>query len=228
MILQDFLDRFGAALPHASGTALLVAIVAGVLASAVCPCTVPVGIGVATAAGGMETRERRGGMLIAIAFFVGIVVNLTVLGALAGQLGAFLSESFGRYWALGMAAFSAVAAVAAFWGPRVKVQRLADLRRPGIAGAFGYGFIFSLGTSAAPLLLLLTLSAAQARVEYGLLLAFAFGIGRGLPFLIVGLFAGLLMRFAALSRWRRPLQVVSGCALLFVAGYYVRAFATLL
>ncbi len=51
MILQDFLDRFGAALPHASGTALLVAIVAGVLASAVCPCTVPVGIGVATAAG---------------------------------------------------------------------------------------------------------------------------------------------------------------------------------
>jgi len=29
-----------------------------------------------------------------------------------------------------------------------------------------------------------------------------------------------------LARWRRPLQVVSGCALLMVAVYYVRAFAT--
>lgn len=228
MILQNFLDRFGAALPHAGAAALLVAIVAGVLASAVCPCTVPVGIGVATAAGGTETQERRSGMLIALAFFLGIVVNLTVLGVLAGRLGAFLTESFGRYWALAMAGFSLVAAIVAFWGPRLNVQRLADLRRPGISGAFVYGFIFSLGTSAAPLLVLLTVAAAQANAEYGLLLAFAFGVGRGLPFLIVGLFAGLIVRFASLTRWRRPLQIVSGCALLTVAVYYVGAFATLL
>lgn len=228
MILQDFLDRFGAALPQAGGAALLVAVVAGVLASAVCPCTVPVGIGMATAAGSTETQERRSGMLIALAFFSGIVVNLTVLGVLAGRLGAFLTESFGRYWALGMAAFSLAAALVAFWGPRLKVRRLVDLRRPGISGSFAYGFIFSLGTSAAPLLVLLTVATAQANAEYGLLLAFAFGVGRGLPFLLVGLFAGLVMRFAALSRWRRPLQVVSGCALLTVAVYYVRAFVTLL
>lgn len=228
MILEDFLQRFGAWLPDAGGAAVLVAIVAGVLASAVCPCTLPVGIGVATAAGGTESQERRSGLLIALAFFVGIVVNLTLLGAVAGRLGAILTESFGRYWALAMAIFSLVAALAAFWGPRLKVQRLADLRRPGISGAFMYGFIFSLGTSAAPLLVLLTVSAAQARAEYGLLLAFAFGIGRGLPFLIVGLFVGLIMRFAWLARWRRPLQFMSGAALLAVAGYYVRAFATLL
>ena len=228
MILEDFLRSFGTWLPHASGGAFLVAIVAGVLASAVCPCTLPVGIGVATAAGGSESQERRSGLLIALAFFVGIVVNLTLLGAVAGRLGAILTDSFGRYWALAMAAFSLVAAIVAFWGPRVNGQRLADLRRPGISGAFVYGFIFSLGTSAAPLLVLLTVSAAQARAEYGLLLAFAFGVGRGLPFLIVGLFAGLIMRFALLARWRRPVQIVSGCALLVVAMYYARAFATLL
>lgn len=228
MILEDFLQRFGATLPHASGAAVLVAIVAGVLASAVCPCTLPVGIGLATAAGGTESQEPRSGLLVALAFFFGIVINLTLLGAVAGRLGAILTESFGRYWALGMAVLSLVAALVAFWGPRVKVQRLADLRRPGISGAFLYGFIFSLGTSAAPLLVLLTVSAAQARDEYGLLLAFAFGLGRGLPFLIVGLFAGLIMRFASLARWRRPLQIVSGGALLTVAVYYVRAFTTLL
>ena len=228
MILEEFLQQFGASLTNAGGGAPLVAIVAGVLASAVCPCTVPVGIGVATAAGGTESHERRCGILIALAFFAGIVLNLTILGALAGRLGAFLTESFGRYWALGMAVFSLIAAIAAFWGPRLKVQRLADLRRPGISGAFAYGFLFSFGTSAAPLLLLLTVAAARAHAEYGLLLAFTFGVGRGLPFLIVGLSAGLLMRFAALSRWRRPLQIVSGCALLVVAGYYAHAFTTLL
>ena len=226
--MEDFLHRFGASLPDAGLAALLVAAAAGVLASAVCPCTVPVGIGVATAAGGTETQERRTGILIAVAFFVGIVVNLTLLGGLAGRLGAFLTESFGRYWAFVMTLLSFAAAIVAFAGPRLKVKRLADLRRPGISGAFAYGFIFSLGTSAAPLLLLLTVAAAQAHVEYGLLLALAFGIGRGLPFLVVGLSAGLLMRFAALSRWRRPLQIVSGCALLTVAVYYARAFTMLL
>jgi cytochrome c-type biogenesis protein len=226
-MMEDFLQRFGASLADAGGVAVLVAMVAGVLASAVCPCTVPVGIGVATAAGGTETQERRSGLFIAVAFFAGIVVNLTVLGASAGQLGAFLTESFGRYWALGMAIVSLCAAPVAFWGPRLKIQRLADLRRPGIGGAFLYGFIFSLGTSAAPLLFLLTVAAAQGRAEYGLLLALAFGIGRGLPFLLVGLFAGLLMRFAALARWRRALQMASGIALLTAAGYYIRAFATL-
>jgi len=227
-MMEDFLRQFGESLPNAGGAAFLVAVVAGVLASAVCPCTVPVGIGVATAAGGTESEERRGGLLIAVAFFTGIVLNLTILGALAGRLGAFLTESFGRYWALGMAVVSLVAAVAAFWGPRLRVQRLSALRRPGISGAFAYGFIFSLGTSAAPLLFLLTVATAQAHTQYGLVLALAFGIGRGLPFLVVGLFAGLLMRFAALSRWRRSLQVVSGVALLTVAVYYVRAFAALL
>ncbi len=227
-MMEEFLQRFGSSLPNAGGAALLVTIAAGVLASALCPCTVPVGIGVATAAGGTETRERRSGIFIAVAFFLGIVVNLTVLGAIAGRLGAFLTESFGRYWALAMATISLVAAVVAFWGPRLRVQRLADLRRPGFSGAFAYGFIFSLGTSAAPLLLLLTVAAAQAHAEYGLLLAFAFGVGRGLPFLLVGVSAGLIVRVAALSRWRRPLQFVSGGALLIVGAYYVRAFATLL
>ena len=173
-------------------------------------------------------QERRAGILIAIAFFIGIVVNLTLLGALAGRLGAFLTESFGRYWAFLMAVLSLAAAIVAFAGPRLKLKRLADLRRPGISGAFAYGFIFSLGTSVAPLLLLLTVAAAQAHVQYGLLLALAFGVGRGLPFLLVGVFAGLLMRFAALSRWRRSLQIVSGCALLTVAVYYARAFTMLL
>lgn len=186
------------------------------------------GIGIAGVAGAAEGQSRRSGLMIAAAFFTGIVVCLTVLGALAGRLGTVLTESFGRYWSLTMAVLSLAAAVVAFWGPRLRVKQLAELRRPGAAGAFGYGFVFSLGTSAAPLLFLLTVAAAQARPRYGALLALAFGLGRGLPFLLVGLFAGAVTRLARVGSWRRAVEVVSGLALLFVSFYYARAFLALL
>lgn len=227
MTLDTFLEHFAAGLPHGSVWAVLLAMVAGVVASAVCPCTIPVGLGVVGVAGSSATKSHRAGVLIAVAFFAGIVINLAILGSVAGRLGAVLTESFGRYWALGMALVSFIAAVAAFRGPRLSTEKLASLRGPGMVGAFIYGFIFSLGTSAAPLLLLLTVAAAQARPDYGFILALAFGVGRGLPFLLAGLFAGTLMRFARFSAWTGAIRVASGSALIFVGLYYARAFAAL-
>lgn len=123
-----------------------------------------------------------------------------------------------------MALISAIAAVLAFYGPRIKVNKLAALRRPGISGSIIYGVIFSLGTSAAPLLLLLSVAAATANPFYGFLLALCFGLGRGLPFLIVSLFAGAITKFAQLTWLRRSIQIVSGIALLFVCYYYINVF----
>ena len=228
MTLEDFLRSFGSSLPEGSLLSLGIALVAGILASAVCPCTLPVGLGMAGVVGASESQSRKAGFLIALAFFLGIVVNLTILGAVAGRLGTILTESFGRYWALAMAVLSFAAAILAFWGPRLSVDRLAALRKPGLAGAFSYGFIYSLGTSAAPLLLLMTVAATQAYPGYGAVLAFVFGLGRGLPFLLVGLFAGVLIRLTRIGFWRRAIQTMSGCALLFVSAYYARAFVALL
>ena len=162
MTLEEFLQRFSESLTEGSVLAIGVAFVAGILACAVCPCTLPVGLGMAGVVGVSENASRRSGFLLALAFFLGIVVNLTILGAVAGRLGAILSESFGQYWALTMAVISFIAAIFAFKGPRLDVNQLAAMRKPGLLGSFGYGFIFSLGTSAAPLLLLMTVAATQA------------------------------------------------------------------
>ena len=228
MTFDAFLHRFAASPEHGTFLALGVTVLAGIMASGVCPCTLPVGLGMAGVIGASESQSRRTSFMIAASFFVGIVVNLMLLGAVAGRLGAILSESFGRSWTLAMALLSLVAALGGFWGPRLKVHQLAALRTPGLAGAFAYGFLFSLGTSPAPLLLLLTAAAAQAQPAYGLVMAFAFGIGRGLPFLLIGVFAGAVVRLTRLGLWGRPLQVLSGCLLLLVSGYYVRAFTALL
>lgn len=229
MTLESFLRSFGDTVPHGAFWSVLgIAFLGGIVASAVCPCTLPVGMGMAGVVGTSESQSRRSGFAIATAFFAGIVVNLTVLGVLAGRLGGILTESFGRYWALAMALISLLAAIFAFRGPRMDIDTLAALRKPGLAGAFVYGFIFSLGTSAAPLLVLLAVAAGQGSATQGLFLSFAFGIGRGFPFLIVGIFAGALMRLARISLWRRTIQIVSGCALMVVSLYYFRAFANLL
>lgn len=226
MTLEDFLRHFS----QFGGPLFILFILplAGVVASAVCPCTIPVGIGIAGMAGTSEAQHRREGVRIAAGFFVGIVVNLALLGLLSGSLGAILGETFGRYWAVTMAIASLLAALVAFRGPQFDIERLAKLRRPGVLGAFAYGFIFSLGTSAAPLLLVLTVAAAHRTPLYGLVLSIAFGIGRGLPFLLIGLFAGTMARFVRLQRWRIAIQVLSGIALVFVSGYYAWVFASLL
>lgn len=227
MTLEEFLRTFSASLPNGSLWAMGIALLAGVVSSVICPCTLPIGLGVAGVAGAAENRKPRAGFLIASAFFVGIVVNLAILGALAGRLGSFLTESFGAYWALAMVIISLLAAVAAFRGIGIDTDNLTAMRRPGLLGAFFYGFVFSLGTSVAPLLLLLTVATAQGRPGYGLLLSAVFGLGRGLPFLLAGVFAGVLMRLMRLGSWRRVLQIASGLALLFVSVYYVRVFAAL-
>lgn len=226
MTLDEFLRQVGTG--HGFLVVLGVSLLGGMVSSAVCPCTLPVGLGMASVAGASELKARRHGLQIAAAFFAGIVINLTLLGTVAGRLGALTTETFGRYWALAMAVLALAAAAVAFRGRGLDVDRLSALRRPGLVGAFGYGFVFSLGTSVAPLVLLLTVSAASGQPESGLLLAFMFGVGRGLPFLVAGLIGGAAMRFARLGRWGRAIQVVSGCILAAVSIYYAHTFAALL
>lgn len=43
--------------------------VAGIVSSAVCPCTLPVGLGMAGVAGAEESHSRKSGFLVAVAFF---------------------------------------------------------------------------------------------------------------------------------------------------------------
>ena len=228
MTFEQLLQPLGAGLSHSSLTALGITFLGGVLSSAVCPCTLPVGIGVAGLAGASQVRLRHGGLQISMGFFVGIVLSLTILGALAGRIGTLATESFGRNWALAMAILSLVAAYIAFRWPRMKFEQLTAWRKPGIIGAFSYGVVFSVGTSVAPLLLLLTIAAADGKPERGLLLAFVFGVGRGFPFLVAGVVGSAIIGLTQLGTWSRTIQVVSALALLMVSAYYINVFVELL
>lgn len=228
MTLEQFLQPLSSGLSHNVAAAFGITFAGGILASAICPCTLPMGIGVAGFAGASQVRSRYGGLQISAAFFAGIVLSLTALGVAAGRLGALATESFGRNWALGMAVLSLLAAAFALWWPPMPIDRLTAWRRPGVVGAFAYGVVFSLGTSVAPFLLLLTIAAAEGRPEIGLMLAFIFGLGRGLPFLLAGMAGSILTGFTRLGLWSRTVQFVSAAALLAVSVYYANVFVELL
>lgn len=228
MTLEQFLQPLSAGLSHSPVIAFAITFAGGILASAVCPCTVPMGLGVAGLAGASQVQTRYGGLQVSAAFFAGIVISLTALGAVAGRLGALATESFGRDWALGMAILSVIAAALALWWPRIPIDRLTAWRRPGVVGSFAYGVVFSLGTSVAPFLLLLTIAAAEGRPEIGPVLAFIFGLGRGLPFLVAGVAGSVITGFTRLGLWSRTIQVVSAAALLSVSAYYASVFVELM
>lgn len=227
MNLEKFIEQFNHTLGNGSFFSLLLAALAGIISTGVCPCTLPVGFGLAGFVSTNTEIKTNKGYITAIAFFCGIVVCLSLLGAIAGKLGIFLSETFGQYWSFSMALISGIAAIIAFYGPRLKVIRLTYLRKPNIVGSFVYGLIFSLGTSAAPLLILLSVTAAKANPLFGFSLALFFGIGRGFPFLIVSVFASAVTKFEQLTLLRKGIQIISGLALLYVSYYYTKVFIDL-
>jgi cytochrome c-type biogenesis protein len=171
-------------------------------------------------------RRRSPAVALSVNFFAGLVLGLLVLGVAAAIVGRLLAE-WKVGFAVGAAVISFLIGVAALLGPHLR-RRIPDpavRRRTGAAGAFVYGLLYSvatLTTSAGPLMLLLTVAAAIGRPAYAAALSFSYAVGRGLPFLALGLFAGRLSRWVArIERARRPVEVASGVALVGVAVYFV-------
>lgn len=166
-------------------------------------------------------------MLLSFSFFLGIVLSLLALGVAASFAGRLFSR-WNAVFAVGVAVFTFAAGLAAILGPTVRryVPDPEISKRGGMVGAFLYGLLYSVATvttSAGPLLLLLTIAAAIGRPAYGAALSLSYAIGRGLPFLLLGFFAGTVGSWLArLGRARRVAEVVSGVALLFLSIYFIR------
>ncbi len=174
-----------------------------------------------------EGKRRRRGVLLSLSFFLGIVLSLLALGAAASYAGRLFSR-WNSAFAVGAAVFSLVAGLAAIFGPVLRryIPNPEVRKRGGIAGAFIYGLLYSVATvttSAGPLLLLLTIAAAIGNPLYGAVLSLFYAIGRGMPFLLLGLFAGTVGAWLArIGRIRRVAELVSGVALIGLAVYFVR------
>lgn len=129
---------------------------------------------------------------------------------------------------MGAAALTFTAGLASLFAPvlRRRVPNPQVRQRRGLAGALAYGILYSVATittSAGPLVLLLSVAAAMGRPVYGAAISVGYGVGRGIPFLVLGLLAGRFSSWIGrIERGRRTMEVVSGLALLVLALYFLR------
>ncbi len=175
---------------------------------------------------GDDAKARRSALPLAASFFFGVTLSLLALGTAAAYFGRLLVQ-WSASFAVAAAVLSIVAGLVALFGPalRRRVSNPNVKKRGGMGGAFVYGLFYTvatLTTSAGPLMLLLTIAAAVGQPLYGAVLSLAYGVGRGLPFLLVGLFAGRIAGWLArLERGQRAVEVVSGVSLIGVGVYFV-------
>lgn len=228
--------------------------VGGMLSTSVCPCTLPTSVGIVSYASGAlsapSLQSARVGKAhstasdmsgahattLSFAFFIGLIVALTALGTGAAAAGRLLIR-YDALFSLLAAIVTGTVGIVALAGPWVR-QHVPDpliRQRSDVTGAFTYGIAYSVATitsSAAPLVLILTVAAAMGRPFYGALLSLAFAVGRGLPFLALGLATGQASRrmrpwLDRLDSGRRTLEIMSGIALVGLAAYFISLAAVL-
>ncbi len=229
----------------------LLAFAAGIIAFA-SPCVLPLVPGYLsfiTAAGDRPASARsstkpspHANALPALLFVAGFSVVFTSLGAFAGVLVPVVRSTTGQRIA-GLVVL-AVGVFLLLYALQVGSASLYGERRPllarvrlGGASAFPLGMAFAAGWTPCigPVLAgIFALAAAQSDPARSALLLFAFSMGLGVPFVLIGLgVGGLMRRLGFLQRHYRAIAGVSGSVLvliglLLLTGAWVRVMSPLL
>jgi len=94
----------------------------------------------------------------------------------------------------------------------------------GIFGALALGLVSGLVASqcATPVLAaILTYVMAKGALAYGATLLFVYGLGRGVPVVLAGTFAGALKGLQSLGRWSELIEKASGMIIILVGLYFL-------
>lgn len=188
----------------------------------------------ATAAGLVAGQKEPGGarrfrgLYLATGFVLGVAAVDAVFGALFGAFGFLVLRVLSplmAYVYLGLAALLVVLGLVLLRVIRINLRLLYATPRPvgGFGAAFLLGIPFGLTTCPActPLILPVLMGAATTGdVAMGALLLFVFGLARGVPILVVGAAAGVLMRMQRLMFLVPRIERIGGILLLLAAAAF--------
>ncbi len=208
--------------------ALPVALLAGIV-SFLSPCILPLVpgyLGYVTGLAGVDLeQQKRGRMLVGIGLFIlGFTVVYVAIGAVFGQLGAWLKGP-DQAWVTQLLGLLVILMGVIFMGGLSWFQqdrRIQASPRAGLWGAPLLGLTF--GLSWAPCIgptlsavQLLSFSGNDASAAKGAVLTFVYCLGLGLPFLLIAL--GVRRGLGAMAffrKHRRALQLSGGIMLIVV------------
>ena len=208
--------------------AFILVFLGGVVTS-IGPCNVAMIPLVVGYVGGSAHLSRGRSLALSLAFATGLAITFMVLGIIASLVGGLIGGTT-RIW------YYAVAAVCLLIGLHMlgalhlpEIGSLARLRErvtlKGIPGALALGLISGLVASqcATPVLaaILTYVMSQQGALLYGALLLFVYALGRGVPIVLAGTFAGAIKGLRAFGRWSGTLEKVSGAIIIAVGLYFL-------
>ncbi|MFL6675428.1 MAG: protein-disulfide reductase DsbD [Massilia sp.] len=230
--VESELGVIGAILGSGRLLAIVPAFVLLGLGLAFTPCVLPMVPILSSIIVGEGQVKRSRGLVLSLAYSLGMAIVYTVLGVAAGLIGEGLAAALQNPWVLGAFALLIVAMALSMFGfyqlqlPGVLQTRLAGAsgrQSPGkLAGVFAMGAISALIVGpcvAAPLAGALLYISQTRDVVIGGAALFAMAIGMSIPLLLVGVSAGSLLPRA--GAWMESVKRFFGVLMLAMALWLV-------
>ena len=177
--------------------------------------------------GGSEAVSRGRSFAISATFAAGLAVTFMLLGLAAALLGSLIGVA-GLSWfyyivaavciVIGLQLLGVIHIAMPSW---FAAQRERVTWR-GLPGALLLGLVSGLVASqcATPVLAaILTYVMAEGAIAYGAVLLFVYALGRGVPIVLAGTFAGALKSLLAVGRWSHVIEKASGVIIIGVGLY---------
>jgi cytochrome c-type biogenesis protein len=215
-------------LQSASPLAFALVLLGGIVTS-IGPCNVamiPLVIGFV---GGSGQVGRGRSFALSLTFAVGLAITFMMLGVIASLVGGLIGGT-SRVWYYVVAAVCVLIGLSmlgVFHLPDVPaIGRLRErIRLRGVPGALALGLVSGLVASqcATPVLaaILTYVMSKEGALVYGAALLFVYSLGRGVPIVLAGTFAGALRELRSLGRWSPVIERVSGVIVIGVGLYFL-------
>jgi cytochrome c-type biogenesis protein len=178
--------------------------------------------------GGTHDLTRSRSFYLSATFALGLAITFVILGVVVALVGGLLgSQTRWFYYIVAGVCFVIglqFLGLLTFPLPDFFAAQRERITLRGVPGALALGLVSGLVASqcATPALAaILTYVMAEGSIAYGALLLFVYALGRGVPIVVAGAFAGALKQMRALGRWTPLLEKVAGVIVIGVGIYLI-------
>ena len=200
----------------------------GGLVTSIGPCNIAMIPLVIAFVGGQKDIGRGRSLLLSAAFALGLALTLALLGVIAAVVGGIIGGSSHIWYyvvaavciVMGLHWLGVIALPLPDWGVRSREK----IKRRGAWGALLLGLasgLVSSGCATPALAAILTLVMSKGAVVYGASLLLVYGLGRGVPIVLLGTFAGLVKHLPRFSQWTHRVEQASGALMIALGAYFL-------
>jgi cytochrome c-type biogenesis protein len=201
---------------------------AGGVLTSLGPCNIAMIPLVIAFVGGQKNVGRGRSLALSCAFALGLAITLMALGVIAALVGGMLGGN-SRLWYYIVAAVCIVMGLQWLgvlhlplpeWGAGTRER----ITQKGILGALLLGLASGLvasGCATPALAAILTLVMSKGAIAYGASLLLVYGLGRGVPIIVLGTFAGMIKLIPRLMEWTSCLEQASGVLMIGIGLYFI-------